>query len=71
MWLRRILSFYAYTEIQSENVGIAVIIAHLTWHFANTCGHFDFDDSAALGDGQLSCQFQLRVPPVRTLHYNE
>ena len=29
-------SFYAYTRIQSEKVEIAVIIAHLTWHFANT-----------------------------------
>ena len=28
-------SFYAYTRIQSEKVEISVIIAHLTWHFAN------------------------------------
>ena len=25
-----------------EKVEITVIIAHLTWHFANTSGHFDF-----------------------------
>ena len=37
-------SFYAYIRIQSEKVEIAVIIAHLTWHFANTSGHFDFLD---------------------------
>ena len=37
-------SFSAYTRIQSEKVEIAVIIAHLTWHFANTSGHFDFLD---------------------------
>ena len=37
-------SFYAYTRIQSEKDEIAVIIAHLTWHFANTSGHFDFLD---------------------------
>ena len=29
-------SFSAYTRIQSEKVEIAVIIAHLTWHLANT-----------------------------------
>ena len=37
-------SFYAYTRIQSGKVEIAVIIAHLTWHFANNSGHFDFLD---------------------------
>ena len=37
-------SFYEYTGIQSEKVEIAVIIAHLTWHFATTFGHFDFLD---------------------------
>ena len=37
-------SFYAYTGIQSEKVEIAVIITHLTWHFANTSGHFDILD---------------------------
>ena len=37
-------SFYAYTRIQSEKVEIAAIIAHLTWYFANTSGHFDFID---------------------------
>ena len=37
-------SFSAYIQIQSEKVEIAVIIAHLTWHFANTSGHFDFLD---------------------------
>ena len=35
-------SFYAYTRIQSEKVKIAVIIAHLTWHFATTSSYFDF-----------------------------
>ena len=38
------MSFYAYTRIQSEKVEIAVIIDHLTWHVANTSGHFDFLD---------------------------
>ena len=38
------MSFYAYTRIQSGKVEIAVIIAHLTSHFANTSGHFDFLD---------------------------
>ena len=37
-------SFSAYTRIQSEKVEIAVIIAHLTWHFENTSRHFDFFD---------------------------
>ena len=41
---RAYTSFYAYTRNQSEKVEIAVIIAHLTWHFANTSGHFDFLD---------------------------
>ena len=36
-------SFSAYTQIQSEKVEISVIIVHLTWYFANTSGHFDFD----------------------------
>ena len=35
-------SFYAYTRIQSEKVEISVIITHLTLHFANTSGHFNF-----------------------------
>ena len=29
-------SFSAYTQIQSKKFEIAVIIAHLTWHFTNT-----------------------------------
>ena len=37
-------SFYVYTRIQAEKVEISVIIFHLTWHFANTSGHFDFLD---------------------------
>ena len=37
-------SFSVYTRIQSEKVEVAVIIAHLTWHYANTSGHFDFLD---------------------------
>ena len=37
-------NIYAYTRIQSEKVEIVVIIAHLTWHFTNTSGHFDFLD---------------------------
>ena len=39
-------SFSAYTRIQSEKVEIAMIIAYLTWHFANTSGNFGYLDLA-------------------------
>ena len=40
----QMLFFSVYTRIKSEKVEIAVTIAHITWHFANTYGHFDFLD---------------------------